>query len=1245
MTTEEFDDEVFGDLLKSIARTPDVSALCREVRPGTELLGRFVVGRQLGAGGMGRVFAAFDRQRQTNVALKLLGVLTPHSIVALRREFRCVAELAHPNLVRLYELFSDGDEWFFSMELLDGRTVNQLLLERPGDIELVRHVFRQLASALAELHRAGTLHGDLKPSNFLVTGPEHRAVLLDFGVSRPLGRDQREYLGAGTYNYSAPEQIAGAELTELADWYAFGVVLFESLVGKLPARARLDADLRLAPPELAGLCRQLLQENPEQRVSAEVVHRVLGTAEAWEPSTWQRSAVPSQLFGRSAELERLFAVYSRVTTDQPQVVLVRGDSGIGKTALVDLFALEVARLGSIVLRGRCRERESTSYKAIDGLIDDLVTHLDQLPREAAKRLLPDGLAELTRLFPALRTAEVVATSAPRSAREPTSDQSILKQRAIGAFRDLLAAISQTAPLVVCIDDLQWSDTHSAALLEPILAGSKRAATLFVGVCRSLGQLHGATIDVLYAKGGTNLPQPELIDLLPLAPDAAESLARDLLPNTAQRAGLAREIAQEAAGSPLFIGELAHHVRVEPATLASAETQSLSRLVRRRVAALPADVQRVLEATALAGVPLSRTLVRRSTDLTPNRAEEAINLLRINNLVRTHDATNERSVETQHDRIREIVLQDLSADLKQLHHLHLAQALEAERTVLPEIVASHFFAAGDAQSAGRYWIKAADAAFEALAFSHAADLYRRGRQFSGLEPARLAALEVRQADALAYDGKGVAAADAYLAAAEEHHRDQAIDLRRRAAEQLLLSGHLDRGLEVIARVLRDLGMRRTRTGRQVIPSILIGRFWVRARGLRFTARKASEVSKRELARVDAAWSIACSMGVVDFMRGADFQNDHLRLALGAGEPRRLLRALTLEISYSATPGAGRERRTTQLLTLVAELAKTVDDPAARGLASVSRGVAAYLNGRFGEALIECQAGLGGLRRCSGTVWESVTAQRFVVASLFHLGRLGELAERVPPLLAEADAKGNLYASTYFRTTYSNAAWLRDDLVESAREQLRVARTEWRASGTQLPHCWMLLGECQVAFYTGETEELWQKLEPEWSRMRGAQFFRIGMVRVQLWHLRSAIALGEAWAHALARRWSEARRFNREARRCVERLGTQPLPFAKALAELMLAGVERSSGDENKARLHLEGAVDRFLGQDMSLYAAAARMRLAELIGGQAGMELLGLARGAFEAEGVTNIARCSNMLAPIFSPQRERVPTPRSRQFK
>lgn len=1229
MKREDSEDEAFDELLRSVARTPDVAALRRDFGAGSELVNRFVIGRQLGEGGMGRVFAAFDRQRQVKVAIKTLGVLTPHSIVALKREFRSAAELSHPNLVRLHELFNDSEEWFFSMELLEGRTLRALLVDRPGDIDLIRRVFRQLASALAELHQAGTLHGDLKPSNFLVVGAEHRAVLLDFGVSRPLNPDPRERSFAGTREYSAPEQIAGGTISEAADWYAFGVVLFEALTGKLPRRADFDHELRRAPAELSVLCRQLLQANPETRATGTVVRRALGVAELpFEPLGSWRPSVPNQLFGRSAELETLFHAYSRVSAEHPAVVLVQGDSGIGKTALVEVFSRELAQRGAVVFSARCRERETASYNAVDGLIDDLVRYLDQLPSERAAALLPDGIEELTRIFPALRTASVVAMHADRTPRNAEPDQAALKQHAILAFHDLFAAIASDTPLVLCIDDLQWSDVQSAELLAPMLSQPKAAAVMLVGSSRSIAGGHGSTIDSLYAQGGATLPNPQVIQLAPLAPDASESLARELLAKDAETQSLAREIAREAAGSPLFIAELVHHFGVQPAGTPSTTNQTLAQLILTRVAALPADARQLLEVIAVAGIPLSRSAARRSSDLTANSAEEAIDFLRFHQLARSHGSLEQRSIEMQHDRIREIVLQSIPLALKSRLHLRLAQALEAEPTVQPEIVAGHFFAADQVQNAGRYWIKAADAAFEALAFGRAAELYQRGESLAGLAPPAVAALQVRRAEALAHDGKGAIAADVYLLAAEEHERDQAIELRRRAAEQLLLSGHLDRGLAVIGVVLRDLGMRTTRTGRRVIPSILMGRILVRMQGLRFTIRKASEISQRDLIRVDASWSIACSLGVLDFMRGADFQNDHLLLALKAGEPRRLLRALTLEISYSATPGLGAARRTEKLLAMAEELAKTVDDAATRGLVRVSRGVAAYLNGRFREALVECQAGLADLRRYAGTVWETVTGQRFVVASLFHLGRFAELAELVPPLLTQADAKGNLYASTYFRSTYGNAAWLCRDQVTVAREHLAVARDQWRASGTQLPHCWMLLGEAQLAFYAGETEGLWHKLEREWQRMRAAQFFRIGMIRVQLWYLRASVALREAHAHAQAGRARESRRFSHEARRSAKQLGAQHQTFAKPLSELMLAGVAIAALDNARARLHLQASIEQFDREDMRLYAAAARVRLGEISQGDAGAELVRTGVAAFEAEGVASVSRCVAMLAPL-----------------
>jgi hypothetical protein len=148
------------------------------------------------------------------------------------------------------------------------------------------------------------------------------------------------------------------------------------------------------------------------------------------------------------------------------------------------------------------------------------------------------------------------------------------------------------------------------------------------------------------------------------------------------------------------------------------------------------------------------------------------------------------------------------------------------------------------------------------------------------------------------------------------------------------------------------------------------------------------------------------------------------------------------------------------------------------------------------------------------------------------------------------------------------------------------------------------------------------------MRAAQFFRIGMVHVQLWHLRSAAALHQAFSQSRAGRHGEARRFGKEARRCARRIPLRTLGFSRPLSELMLAGSALVAGDSERADHHLREAIARFTGEDMVLYAAAARMRLGELVGGEDGAALLAQGRAAFEAAGVVNVARFSNMLAPM-----------------
>jgi serine/threonine protein kinase len=177
----------------------------------TEFLGttRYQPRRRLGAGGMGIVYEVFDRERGENVALKTLSRVDPSGIYDLKKEFRSLADVRHPNVVTLYEMVNDDDRWFFTMELVHGMpftehvarevrarptraaeprlgpSITETRLDarqgRPFDERRLRAALAQLVLGVSAIHAAGRLHRDLKPSNVLVTS-EGRVVVLDFGL-------------------------------------------------------------------------------------------------------------------------------------------------------------------------------------------------------------------------------------------------------------------------------------------------------------------------------------------------------------------------------------------------------------------------------------------------------------------------------------------------------------------------------------------------------------------------------------------------------------------------------------------------------------------------------------------------------------------------------------------------------------------------------------------------------------------------------------------------------------------------------------------------------------------------------------------------------------------------------------------------------------------------------------------------------------------------------------------------------
>ncbi|MHB2021611.1 MAG: serine/threonine-protein kinase [Candidatus Xenobia bacterium] len=276
---------------------------------------RLEILHQLGSGSFGTVYAAWDKERQRTVALKILHPhFDPHSLRRFKAEFRALADIAHPNLVTLYDLICDDERWLLTMELLDGTTFRNWI--RPDDVcqmLRLREGLRQLGNGLNALHDSGILHRDIKPSNVLVT-EDGRLVLIDFGmaVETDAAGAHRSRNVMGTPHYMAPEQATGQAVTAASDWYSVGVLMYECMTGELPYRGSLFevltakvnppseevlAALTGCPGDLAQLCKDLIRLEPATRPSGNEVMKRLGNTLNMLPSS---VPVLPRLIGREA---------------------------------------------------------------------------------------------------------------------------------------------------------------------------------------------------------------------------------------------------------------------------------------------------------------------------------------------------------------------------------------------------------------------------------------------------------------------------------------------------------------------------------------------------------------------------------------------------------------------------------------------------------------------------------------------------------------------------------------------------------------------------------------------------------------------------------------------------------------------------------------------------------------------------------------------------------------------------------
>ena len=288
-----------------------------------QVVGRYQIGRLLGAGGMGEVYVARDVQLGRDVAVKVATGSDANAHAKLQREAQHASQLNHPNICTIHEVgFHDGVP-FIVMEYVAGDRLSARIPQNGLPIETLQRYASQIADAVAHAHRQGVIHRDLKSQNICVT-PDGRAKILDFGLARRFSVDSLKQLSesrasmmsegdvAGTLSCMAPELLRGAPATERSDVWALGVLLFEMAAGRRPFEGETGFELSGAilhapaaplpdnvPQPLRGIIRRCLAKEPGERyanageirsaleavpVHAEAVRRKIG---------WRRLAAMS----------------------------------------------------------------------------------------------------------------------------------------------------------------------------------------------------------------------------------------------------------------------------------------------------------------------------------------------------------------------------------------------------------------------------------------------------------------------------------------------------------------------------------------------------------------------------------------------------------------------------------------------------------------------------------------------------------------------------------------------------------------------------------------------------------------------------------------------------------------------------------------------------------------------------------------------------------------------------------------
>ena len=666
-----------------------------------QIVNRYELHEKLGEGGMGVVYRATDHLTGDKVALKQI-LIKPQQLwfhsesdsdetdalrLALAQEFQILASLRHPNIINVLDYgFDDLQQPFFTMNLLDNaQTLRDALPNLTIDEKI--NIVIQVLQALAYLHRRGILHRDIKARNVMVD--ENGIVrVLDFGLAAAVDFDDEH---RGTFVYMAPECLQGHPTSVASDLYAVGVLLFWLLTGTYPFSAARGTDLYAA----------IIKETPDWNLLQESIldHHAPNDDTEWHPivaviqrllaknpadrypdaysvitnlSTASKHPQPSESFmiresflqaatfvGRKTELSALESALTESRAGHGSLWLVGGESGVGKTRLLNELRIRALIQGVSVIRGQGAEQGGLSYQLWRDVLPHLIlaTEISDIEAGILKPLVPMIEQLLNRPIPNM----------------PELGGEANQQRLVAVIVDLLKR--QTQPIVLLFEDLQWAD-ESLNPLKQIAPLIQHLPMLIVGNYRrdespDLPEEFDLVQTLMLERLTTNEMTALSVSMIGAAgenDEVIELLQRETEGNVFFLVEVVRALA-ESAGQLAQIGLTALPEQVQ--------TGGVQAILQQRIDRLPTVYEELLQIAALAGRQIDIEILE-TTQHNQALAAEIDNFLRICADIAIMDV-QENQWRFSHDKLREYVRDSIAVDESPQLHGRIAEAIE---TVYP-----------------------------------------------------------------------------------------------------------------------------------------------------------------------------------------------------------------------------------------------------------------------------------------------------------------------------------------------------------------------------------------------------------------------------------------------------------------------------------------------------------------------------------------------------------------------------------